>query len=348
MGSLRHPELEAELARGLLRPVYYFAGDEDVLKSDAVAGVVEQALDVAERQFNYDDRQVAELDVERLATLLYTPPLLAERRVVVLRGIEALRRKPKLRQWLNGATASLPPELVLVLVSSGADKHDEQLTSNATVVTFEPTPDEAVHWIERRAKSLGLSLEQAGITALHDACAGSLAAVDGEIAKLAAAFGDEVVSAADVVRFAGIRSGETLPDLVELIMTRRSGDALRLVDSVLEQPGVTGVRVVMALGTGLLGTRLAVAAADRGATGRRLSDAVFQAIRRTRPAGLGPWREVTGRWTRWAGHWSDPELAAAITRALEADRALKSSGVAGEAAVLRHLILAVSARDMAA
>jgi DNA polymerase-3 subunit delta len=348
MGSLRYPELEAELARGLLRPVYYFAGDEDVLKNDAVTAVVGRALDAAERQFNCDDRYVGDLDAERLATLLYTPPLLAERRVVVLRGVEALRRKPKLRRWLAEAIASPASEMVVVLVSGAGEKRDEQLTPHAAVTVFDtPSPEEAAVWIERRAETLGLRLDHAAVVALFEVCAGSLAAIDGEIAKLAAALGDVPATADDVVSFAGIRRGETLADLVEAVLARDTSHALQLVDYVLDQPGVNGVRTVMALGTALVGTRLALAAAAGGAKGRRLHDSVFQSIRRVRPAGLGAWKEVADQWARWARRWTDQELKMAIARALEADRALKSSGVVGESGILRHFIVATSRREAA-
>ena len=74
-------------------PVYYLHGEEDVLKEEAVRALLERAVDPAARDFNLDTRAAADLDPEALRALVDTPPLLAERRAVVLRGIEQLNKK---------------------------------------------------------------------------------------------------------------------------------------------------------------------------------------------------------------------------------------------------------------
>jgi len=349
MGSLRLPELEAELGRGRLRPVYYLTGDEDVLKDEAVRAIAGRALGDADRLLNLDDRAASELDAERLATLVYTPPLLAERRVVVLRGVEALRRKPKVKALLGQCVESPPPDAVLILIDGADQKPDEKLAAHATrVVLDQPSPDEAASWLERRARALGLTLEPDAAAHLLAASGGSLAALEGELAKLAAAVGGATATAEQVASLVGVRRGETLADLVSAVMSRDTARALALVEPVLEQPGVNGVRAMMAVGTALVGTRMAREIADRSSQGRRLEDAIFQAIRRVRPAGLGSWKEAAAAWASWASRWSDHELVRATAQALEADRALKSSGVSDERAILRHFVLASRRREAAA
>src|SRR2546426_113489 len=66
-------------------PTYYLHGDEDVLKDEAVREVIARALDPAARDFNLDVRDAAELDPAQFRALVDTPPMLAHRRVVVLR-----------------------------------------------------------------------------------------------------------------------------------------------------------------------------------------------------------------------------------------------------------------------
>jgi hypothetical protein len=58
-----------------------------------------------------------------------------------------------------------------------------------------------------------------------------------------------------------------------------------------------------------------------------------------RPAGLGSWRETAGRWAAWAGDWTAEELRAALRLALDADRALKSTTVRDEGAIMMDLVL---------
>src|SRR5207244_13279669 len=58
----------------------------------------------------------------------------------------------------------------------------------------------------------------------------------------------------DVAALVGARPGQTLQDLIDAALERRAAAAARLIEPVLEQAGMTGVRILMAPGTALLGT----------------------------------------------------------------------------------------------
>ena len=73
-------------------PAYYLYGDDEYLKEDAVRHLVDAAIDPATRDFNLDQRRGSELDAESLGSLTSTPPMMAERRVVVGADAEAGRR----------------------------------------------------------------------------------------------------------------------------------------------------------------------------------------------------------------------------------------------------------------
>ena len=101
-------------------------GEDDFLKESAVKQLVDAAVDAATRDFNLDVRQGGELDAETLGTLLSTPPMMAERRVVVVRDAGALKKDA--RAWLDDyleRTSAAPEgagaaDVVLVLVLSYA------------------------------------------------------------------------------------------------------------------------------------------------------------------------------------------------------------------------------------
>ena len=116
--------------------------------------------------------------------------------------------------------------------------------------------------------------------------------------------------------------------------------AARLVAPVLELAGMSGVRVLSALGTALVGTALARAELDRGTPRPRLEGVLLGHLRAARPYGLGSWEETAARWARWAEAWSAAALRRAIALALEADRALKSTTVSDEGGTLTQLVLA--------
>src|SRR5687767_15720851 len=94
-------------------PAYYLHGEDDFLKEEALRHLIDAAVDPTTRDFNLDQRKGAELDAASLSTLLATPPMMADRRMVVIRDASTLRKESlaTVRQYL----ASPAPDLVLVM-----------------------------------------------------------------------------------------------------------------------------------------------------------------------------------------------------------------------------------------
>jgi DNA polymerase-3 subunit delta len=281
------------------------------------------------------------LDPAALHALVNTPPLLAERRAVVIRGLEQLRKTAKVREELGRYLDSPNPTTLLVLVQGAGEPPDADLARRATVVAIEPLPPERLErWLAHRAGQLGATLAPDAVALLVSAVGNDLASLARELEKLAAVAADRTVTRDDVASLVGVRRGETVQDLVEAALERRASAAARLVEPVLEQAGMSGVRVVTALATALIGTALARAELDRGAPRARLDALLLAHLRATRPYGLGSWTDTAARWARWADVWSARELAHVLARALGTDRALKSSTVTDERGILLELVLA--------
>ena len=80
--------------------------------------LMETHLDPATRDFNYDLLRGSEVDPETLASVLATPPMMAEWRVVVLRETERLAGSSKARDILLETAASPPPTSTSTCASS--------------------------------------------------------------------------------------------------------------------------------------------------------------------------------------------------------------------------------------
>src|SRR6266566_6510096 len=120
MGALSYDALLRSLKPGATPdPVYYFHGDEDVLKDEAVRALVELVVDPSARDFNLDRRSAADLDPGAFHSLVNKPPMLAPRRVVVLRGLEDLKKTSKARQEVLRYLAAPSPTSLLVLLRIG-------------------------------------------------------------------------------------------------------------------------------------------------------------------------------------------------------------------------------------
>src|SRR6266699_730796 len=100
------------------------------------AGKGEGAPDA--RDFNLAQRSAADLDPESFHSLVNTPPLLAAARVVVLRGIEDVRKTSKVRQALVRYLQAPNPTTLLILVQGAGEPPDAELARLATGVAMEP------------------------------------------------------------------------------------------------------------------------------------------------------------------------------------------------------------------
>ncbi|HZI76849.1 MAG TPA: SPOR domain-containing protein, partial [Gemmatimonadales bacterium] len=198
---------------------------------------------------------------------------------------------------------------------------------------------QAVKWVLRQAGRLGLQLETAAAEHLVNAVGPDLGGLSTELAKLASLPSDLPLTTEHVGALVGVRRGETLLDWRTAIIDEQSGHAISLLPSILAQPGISGVKLVTALGTSLLGLALTRACYDGGLRGRALDDAVFKALLRNRPGGLLGYKEEIGRWTRVVARWPAPRIRAALRATLEADQALKNTTISDERGVLTDLIL---------
>src|SRR3979490_2109659 len=118
----------------LPEPVYLLHGDEDVLKDEAIRALVDATVG-SSRDFNLDVRFAPDLTPESFHALVNTPPMLAERRAVVIRGVDQLakrktqpgKRKTNVRREVALSLASPNPTTLLVLVVAAGEEPDADL-----------------------------------------------------------------------------------------------------------------------------------------------------------------------------------------------------------------------------
>src|SRR5438046_5114829 len=108
---MRVPPLRAAIQRKKFAPAYYLFGDDDYLKEDGLRQLIDAAVDPATRDFNLDQRRGSDLDAESLASLLAMPPMMADRRVIVVRDVSALRKDA--RAALENYLRSPAPDMLV-------------------------------------------------------------------------------------------------------------------------------------------------------------------------------------------------------------------------------------------
>jgi len=341
MPSRTPREFLSALKKGEFERAYYLHGPEDVLKEEGLRYLLERAVDPATRDFNLDQRSAGQLDPESVEALCNTVPMMAERRVVVVRDVEQWKRKTKARNAFLSYLDRPSPDTVVVLIQGSAeDTEDKELVKRVVAVHFgPPTAVEAERWLERRAAANGIRFAPGAAAHLLKCTGGDLGALRLELEKLSAVAGAEPITAEQVGDLVGIRHGETVFDWRDAVMDGDAGRGVTLLERVLDQSGMSGVKLVTLIGTTLVGVGVVRAAWDAKSRGPQLERVAFDALRAARPFGLGPWKDETARWARWAAHWPAPRLREALRAALDTDRSLKSTTLSDERALLADLVM---------
>jgi DNA polymerase III subunit delta len=332
--------LRLAIESGRFDPVYYVHGDDEFRKSDAVKRIVDAALDASTRDFNHDAFRGSDIDAGRLSASLTSFPVLAARRVVLVRDVNLLKKaaRAELIRYLKKPAS----ETVLVLVVQPGEKTDTEIESLSTSVAFPPlSPDKLPSWITSHARDKGVELTEGCAELIAEAVGGDLLHAVGELDKLASYANGRAIQAADVEAILGVRRGETLGDLLDAVASRDAQRAIRLVAPVLAQPKTTGVQIVMFLATQTVAMAWARAARNSGLPAQRLEQEFINLMR----AGGGfpgrPWGEAAKCWARNLPKWNAQDLARGVRSIGAADVALKDTRVSSDEAVLTSLVLSL-------
>jgi DNA polymerase-3 subunit delta len=312
--------------------VFFFHGDEDYLREEAVARVVERHLDPGTRDFNFDQVSGADVAADELASLIATPPMMAEWRVVVVRAAQGL--SVKARETVEAAAKAPPPGLALVLsatIPSGSKaKFYTELQKRATSVEYAALePLDAPGWLIERARAAHqVELEPDAASALVSAVGTSLGTLTSELTKLAGYVQDRGRITLDDVRAVG----GNVPRYdrwawFDLIGDRRLPEALRILPILLES-GENGVGLVIGMGQQLLRVAL-VCAGGQGALERELKPYQKWLARKVAPQ---------------ARKWTLPEVDAALSELLRTDRLLKSASLSDRQAMEELLLRLIALR----
>ena len=343
-----HRDLRKALQQRSFDRAYYFHGDDEFLKNDMIQQVIEAAVDPVTRDFNLDVRRGNEIDGESLLVLLSTPPMVADRRLVIVRDVNALKKdgRAALERYLSAPA----PDVVVLLVSPAGVKADSGLCEYAMAVSFDPlTGDRVPRWVTHHVTtSLNTTITPAAVDLLISAVGNDLPQLAAELDKLASYTQGAPIDDGAVSAVVGIRRGETLGDLLDRVLAHDAVGALTVVDHVLTQPKMNAVVIVMALTTQMMAVTWARAARDRGVPAGGIDRELFNLLKESGGYTGRAWGEAVSAWSRAVAGWRMPELEAGIDALLAADYALKESRVSSDEQILGSLVLTLCGSSLRA
>lgn len=344
MPRLSPDQLRRALAKAAPAPAYYLHGSEAILKDEALALILDRTLDPGLRDFNLDVVSAQQIEPDQLEAACATLPMMAERRVVVLRDVEAWKRKSKGKQPAVKYLERPAPETVLVIVQGNDDDPDEELARHCATVHCAALVGDALDgWLDLQLQAAGIALSPDAREHLLRATGGDLGLLRAEAAKLSGLEVSGPIDIETVGDLVGVRFGETLDDWRDAILRDDTAAALTVLPHLLDVSGNSGVKLATFLGSSLLVLRWARATAGaRKIRDRPLAEAAKRLCFERRPA-VGSYEPFTRLVAEVVGRWSLPRLERAVASTLAADASLKNTTISDESGVLTDLILTLAA-----
>jgi len=247
-------ELLRELAADELRPAYLLAGSEPLLRDDAWSALDRAVVGDAARDFNLDRLEVGRVAAGRLEEVLGILPIMAARRLVVVRELEGRGAKID-SAWAAALEKALPRVAaegtsILVVVTAKVDKRQRWVKAfrepAARVECDAPTRSrELVQFLAREAERQGVRLEAEAAELLAERIGPQLLLLRQELEKAALLAGEGApIGRGHVEQSVASVAEEPVWDLTDAIGQGRSADAIALLARLTHQgaapPAVLG------------------------------------------------------------------------------------------------------------
>lgn len=331
MPKVTEEKLYTELDANLLSPVYLLTG-EDVYRKNQFINRLIQVIQPDE--FNIYRSETEKADMGEALALANTAPVFANNRLVVLTGIEKLRKEPKeaLQRYLaNPLDTTI---LVLTYNDSKKLKTEKALLSsaqeNGRMADFaELKKEELSIWASNKLKAKGLQPQFDAIDVLCEAVGGELSAMENEIEKLylyTLDRTDKSISKEDVLACIGFSKEENPFELSNAITACDRKRAIQLVDKLLDD-GEEPVGILSKMTFPIL----------KMARIKRLADAGLSPSEILRLAGLMSWETRLVNTARRMP--SQETFKRTLDRIIETDMAFKSSSGTDPKTALKGILL---------
>ena len=236
--SLTFDQIETSFGARRFKPLYFLYGEESFLINEAQRLLVDAALAPHERDFNLDIVYGAEAEGAEVIARCSAYPMMAERRVVLVRDFEKLKGNALFQSY---AERPNPTAVVLLACREKPKNLNSQpyraLKQHAAWGEFKALkPREITGWLTRRLKALGKTLDGEAAALLADLIGTDLQTAASEADKLAAHVGTRTrVGRDDVIAAAGQSREFNVFELQKAVGDGRFTDALPIAERLLQQ-----------------------------------------------------------------------------------------------------------------
>jgi DNA polymerase-3 subunit delta len=218
--------------------IFALIGTESLLVRRALQKLLAERLSPTAKDFNFDSFEGNEATAKKVMEIAGTLPVFAERRVILIRGAEGIKKGEM--EGLDSQFAKFPETTDLILTAEKADKRLgfwQKIEKNGKVREFKPLyPREVPGWIVQEGTAMGLSVSPDAAQWMGESLGNDLALLFSTLEKLRLLVGDKKkVALADVESCVSSISWKSLFDLTDAVGGRDLSKALRLFSGMLSE-----------------------------------------------------------------------------------------------------------------
>jgi len=201
------------LSKEIISPIYLLFGEEEFLIDEALALLIDTFVDETVRSFNFDQFHGSDADLREVVERSMAYPMMAERRVVLLRNLEKrLAGRKDAEKGVFTTFLENPPDTTILILTAetasflgrGKAKAKEPwntIIEKGTAVQFRKIYDREVPgWIARRISAAGKRIDPEGVELFSAYVGSSLRTIHNEIEKLFTFVEDRPTITVDDVR----------------------------------------------------------------------------------------------------------------------------------------------------
>lgn len=235
--------LKQDLKNHTVGSLYLIGGEESYLKQHYLAQLEKEVVDETFRDFNYTVFEGSSLKIEDLSDTIDSFPMMAERRMIVVRDLDVFKSNAALKEQLIQIISDLPDYVCLVFYYDTIELKPDKRTKLYTVMTKTGCVADFSHlerhdlipWVKRHARAAGKQIDNNTCDYLLFICGTSMTNLLLEIEKASAHSATDSIQKSDIDAVCTKVLDAVTFDLTDAITVQRFDRALGLVNELIAQ-----------------------------------------------------------------------------------------------------------------